>query len=363
MEPFVSAIVLAAGMSKRMGTLKQLAKVGDSTLLEAVLAAVKQSRIRETVLVLGYQAEAILEAVKIDSTTKVILNQSYLEGMSTSIQMGLGAVSKEAVAALIVLADQPLLKSAVIDRLVEEFERSGAAIVLPIYRGFRGNPVLIGRSLFAEMMQISGDIGCRSLFGLHPEQIYKVPVDDIGILVDVDTVQDLAKMHSIQGGGMLDLSSLQVDDRSLETIGHLLIIGKDEVASALAKLGKFLKFRVSVIDPLLTKTDLPEADSVLNELDLRKTPIGADTYIVIASHGKFDEEALEQAVGTEAGYIALVGSKKRGAELLQRLGSRGVSEEALRRIRCPAGLQIHAETPEEIALSILAEIVNLRRNE
>lgn len=356
MPGFVSAIVLAAGMSKRMGTIKQLIKVGDRTLLETTLAAVQESAIRETILVLGHEAETIAKTLKQDPAPKLIVNTSYPEGMSSSIRAGLNAVSPESSAAMIVLADQPLLSAAVINRMIHEYESLHAAIVLPVYRGFRGNPVLIDRSLFPEMMQISGDIGCRSIFGLHPEKIHKVQVEDIGILVDIDTADDLTKLSNV-----FTLNDLQVEDRSIQDVQkrRLVIVGNEEVAFALAKLGKLLKFHVTVIDPLLTRENLPEADFILNELDLQKARVTENTFIVIASRGRFDEEALEQALNTPAKYVALVGKRKRGAELLQRLRSGGVSEPALSRVRCPAGLEIRASSPEEIALSVLAEIISL----
>ena len=360
----VSAIVLAAGLSSRMGKLKQLAKIGDQTLLETTLFTVYRSRVRETILVLGYQADTISKRVSIPVTTKLVLNEAYEKGMSTSIRAGLQAVSPDSSAALIVLADQPFIKASIIDRLIEEYETSGSAIVLPVYKGFRGNPVLIDRSLFPEMMQITGDIGCRSLFGLHGDQVRKVAVEDIGVLIDIDSAEDLSRLESNSGSEVPSqdiLKNLEVEDRSVET-KHLLIVGQDALASALATLGGLMRFRVTVVDPLITTKDFPEADQILNELDLSKAGVTEFTSIVVASRGKFDEEALQQAVRTGAPYIALVGSKKRGGEVIQRLRNNQVPEESLKRIRCPAGLEIHASSPEEIALSVMAEIIQFNNS-
>ncbi|MCI0606617.1 NTP transferase domain-containing protein [bacterium] len=363
MSTFVSAIVLAAGMSRRMGTLKQLAMIGDQTLLETTLRAVADSRVHETILVLGYQAEEISRAVSISASTKIVTNDFFEKGMSTSIRCGLRSVSSDCSAALIVLADQPFIKPSIIDALIQEYEGSGAAILVPVYKGFRGNPVLIGRSLFPEMTQLTGDIGCRSLFGLHPDEIRKVQVDDIGVLIDIDTVEDLSKLEAMKTANSQEvLGDLQVSDRSFETKRrHLLIVGGDQIALALAKLGSLLKFRVTLIDPLMKKEEVVEADQIINELDLTKADVTAETYVVVASRGRFDEEALQQAVATPAPYIALMGSKKRGAELIQRLRSDGVSGDALKRIYSPAGLEIHASSPEEIALSIIAQMIQFDR--
>ncbi len=334
-----------------MGTAKQLLQIGDRTLLQTTLDMIGQSAVAETILVLGHEAERVQRSVESAPPTKVVINRDYAEGMSTSIKAGIAAISAGSSAAMIVLADQPLLKSSVIDQMIGEYEKSHSAIIVPMYKGFRGNPVLIDRSLFPEMMQISGDIGCRSLFGLHPEAIQKIAVEDIGILVDIDTAEDLKKL-SRPG-----LDNVDLRDRSVTSERAIAIIGNDELVVALTRLAKVLKFQVFVFDPLLTPDDLPQADRIINDLDLAKAGVAEKSAIVIASRGKFDEEALEQAVRLGAGYIALMGSKKRGAELIASLRAKGIPEEALTRIHSPAGLAIGAETPEEIALSIMAEIV------
>ena len=338
-----------------MGTLKQLEKIGDKTLMESTLIALQDSSVDETILVLGYRANEIQQAIPIPVTTKIVINDSYAAGMSTSIRAGLGAVSSDSSAAMIVLADQPFLKASIINSLIAAYRDSGAKILVPVYKGFRGNPVLIDRSLFPEMMEITGDIGCRSLFGLHSDRIQKVPVEDIGILIDIDSKEDLSRYTSPNQHH--ELHELDLNNRSVSE-RHLVIVGSDEIASSLAKFGRLLKFRITFIDPLLTKTDVPEADTILNELNLAKADVNSNTYIVVASRGKFDEEALQQAVATPASYIALVGSKKRGAEIIQRLQIR---EDA--RIYCPAGLEIHADSPEEIALSVMAQIIQLNRKQ
>jgi xanthine dehydrogenase accessory factor len=142
---------------------------------------------------------------------------------------------------------------------------------------------------------------------------------------------------------------------------HLLVIGHLPVAQALVSLGKGLGFRTTVISLEGSAEAFSEADLVLGELDLARVPLGSEAYIVIASHGNYDEEALAAALRTEAGYVALVASRKRAEAVLQEFKSEGLSEPQLARLKYPAGLDLGAVTPEEIALSILAEIVRLRR--
>jgi xanthine dehydrogenase accessory factor len=112
----------------------------------------------------------------------------------------------------------------------------------------------------------------------------------------------------------------------------------------------------------MTISDLPEADWLLNALDFSQLPPASARYVVVASRGQFDEEAVEQALQFDCAYIALVANKKRAREVLRSLELRGESPERLARVRAPAGLDIGAETAEEIALSIMAEIVSEKRN-
>jgi xanthine dehydrogenase accessory factor len=117
---------------------------------------------------------------------------------------------------------------------------------------------------------------------------------------------------------------------------------------------------VTLVDPLLPLHDLPEADRVLHVLDFARLP-AAERYVLVASRGQCDEEAVEQGLRSNAAYIALLANKKRAQEVMNNLRSQGISEDRLSRVRAPAGLDIGAENPEEIALSILAEIVAERR--
>lgn len=130
---------------------------------------------------------------------------------------------------------------------------------------------------------------------------------------------------------------------------RLLLIGRGPVIETLAKLGDALNFTVEL---------WPER-AAENASWLRVTP---ETFVVVATHGTFDEEALEQALQSEAGYVSLVASRKRAGAVLEVLGARGVPAEQLGRLKAPAGLDIGAVAPEEIAVSILAEIIQVSRS-
>ncbi len=143
---------------------------------------------------------------------------------------------------------------------------------------------------------------------------------------------------------------------------QILIIGQSLVARTLTSLGKLLNYAICVAAPGADKERFPEADLVLDELDLSRAKITQQTYIVVATQGEYDEEALEQAIGTGASYIAFVASKKKAKLIWQYLEEKGIAAESLQRVKVPAGLDIGAASPEEIAVSIMAEIIRVRRS-
>jgi molybdenum cofactor cytidylyltransferase len=161
-----SAVVLEAGTSTRMGTVKQLLRLDDRPLLQHVLDNVRASGVTEIILVLGFAREAIGQEIDVRDA-RVVINEGFQQGMGTSLKAGLSAVDAQAEAALIVLAHQPFVRPATLDQLITEHQASKAQIVIPTYRGFRGNPVLLDRSVFPEVMALNGDIGCRAIFGNH----------------------------------------------------------------------------------------------------------------------------------------------------------------------------------------------------
>jgi molybdenum cofactor cytidylyltransferase len=363
----VSAIVLAAGMSRRMGTPKQLLRAGEGTLLEHTLNTVRNSTAGEAILVLGFAAEEIRQQISTERF-KIVVNQAYSEGMGSSLRAGISALDPQTQAALIVLADQPLVRSATLDHLIEHHQKFRPQIVIPTYKGFRGNPVLLDRSVFPEVASLRGDTGCRAIFGTHTENISKLEVDDVGILLDVDTQEDWEKLNAAlrgtEGAPALvppaDLEERSPGNPAASDRPELLIVGRDAVAVALVKLARLLGFTSTVVDPLLPLSDLPEVDRILHVLDFSRLPENRNRYIVVASRGQFDEDALEQAFASDAVYVGVLANERRAQELRQSLGHKGISADRLARMRAPSGIEIGAEDPGEIALSIMAEIVAAR---
>ncbi|HLF73091.1 MAG TPA: XdhC family protein [Anaerolineales bacterium] len=142
---------------------------------------------------------------------------------------------------------------------------------------------------------------------------------------------------------------------------HLVVIGHLETAEALARLGKGLGWRVSLMGLGVTPERFPSVDHLFDDLDFSRLAVNLNTHIIVASHGNYDEDMLVAALQSEAPYVALIASKKRAQAILQYLREASLTQEQIARLKYPAGLDLGAVTPEEIALSILAEIVQRRR--
>ena len=163
------------------------------------------------VLVLGFAAESIQREIDTQNV-RVVINENYQQGMGTSLKAGLAAVDARADAAIIALADQPFVRPDTLNRLLTEHGRSKAQIVIPTYNGFRGNPVLLDRSVFPELMSLKCDIGCRAIFGGHTGNILREPVDDIGVLLDIDNPSDFENLQQAHARGGIGSALLESAD-------------------------------------------------------------------------------------------------------------------------------------------------------
>src|SRR5271156_2199493 len=159
---------------------------------------------------------------------------------------------------------------------------------------------------------------------------------------------------SCHSGGTLDIYIEPVLPKP-----HVLILGRSPVAVALAKLAAATNYAVTVAAPGAERENFPDAGLVQTGLDLSHLKIRAQNFIVVSTQGECDEEALEHALETGASYVAFVSSKAKAAKVLEYLRGQGVAEARLSQIRSPAGLDIRAASPEEIAVSILAEIIQI----
>ena len=174
------------------------------------------------------------------------------------------------------------------------------------------------------------------------------------------------RVHRLEVKGGADAYEVMME--IIEAPVTLLIVGGGHIGLSLATIGAHVGFSVAVLDDRTLYANaerFPMADQVMSgdfPEHLRDFPIGATTYIVLVSRGhKQDETALRAVVTRGAGYVGMIGSKRRVATVLRHLAEEGYPIDALERVYTPIGFDIGAETPEEIAISIMAELIAVRR--
>jgi molybdenum cofactor cytidylyltransferase len=182
------------------GHHKLLLPLGGRPVLLHVLETALASQARPIILVLGHRADEIRSHVTThikQRAISIIENPNYQQGMSTSLRMGLQALTNIRdnnrqnadlpTSTVILLGDQPLMTASIIDRLIATRETSGKAIIVPLYHGKRGNPVLFAANLFPELMKVTGDEGGRSVIMRHPQDTATVELSEATASSDIDT--------------------------------------------------------------------------------------------------------------------------------------------------------------------------------
>ncbi len=195
----MTAIVLAAGRSTRMGAAnKLLADVGGRPMVRRVVEAALASAASPVLVVTGHQEAEVREALAGLEVT-FVHNPDYTKGLSSSLKAGIGAVPEAADGALVMLGDMPQITAEHLDRLIAAFaEDRGNSIIVPTHAGKRGNPVLWPRAYFAEMLQLEGDAGARRLLAAHGSRVREVDLGTDAIFADVDTPEALAQLRGGQ---------------------------------------------------------------------------------------------------------------------------------------------------------------------
>ncbi len=186
----ITAILLAAGQSRRFGTAnKLLAEIDGEAMVRRVARALCASRVRRVVVILGHQAERVAAALSgLELTT--VFNPAFGEGRLTSVRCGVGAVADDATGFMMCLADQPLLDSADYDALIEAFGESPDRIVMPCLSGKRGNPVVFPVALRDAILAAGSNVGCRDYMDAHPELVRRLDVANPAYRQDFDTTGD-----------------------------------------------------------------------------------------------------------------------------------------------------------------------------
>jgi len=194
-RPAITAIVLAAGLSRRMeGGNKLLGQFKGRPLITHVIDMLLASAVTDIVVVTGHQAD-LIQQVLMGDKLQFVHNHRFEEGLSSSLRCGIEAVSPAAQGAIICLGDMPLVTARLLDELIRAFEeQSCTKICVPAHLGKWGNPVLWPRHFFSSILQSCGDAGARWLMLRNPESIHEILIDSEEIFTDVDTLGDLEDM-------------------------------------------------------------------------------------------------------------------------------------------------------------------------
>ncbi len=198
----VSAILLAAGAGSRFGGGKLLAGFEGRPLIEHTLLMLRDAPVDETVVVVGGDAARLREICE-PYGARIIENPDWASGQSTSVRAGLRAMGRDVRAAVVLLADQPLVRAGAVERLVAAFE-GGAGVAVATYGGKRRNPVLFSRRVWPDLIsELSGDEGARAVLRRRPELVVEVDCDGVGDPVDVDTEEDLRRLRDARADARL----------------------------------------------------------------------------------------------------------------------------------------------------------------
>ncbi len=185
----IEIIILAAGKSERMGQQKLLMPYGGKTIVENIIDKALASKAGAVKVVVGSNREEIYDLIK-DQPVQVIENAAFERGMLSSVQCGFEALSSSASAGMILLGDQPMVQTLVIDKLIESFQKSRKGIIIPVYNNKRGHPVLIDTKYLIRINKLDPNRGLRQLMEEYPEDIYEMEVETNTILKDIDTIED-----------------------------------------------------------------------------------------------------------------------------------------------------------------------------
>jgi len=185
----VTGIILAAGESSRMGKPKLFLPFGDKSMIEKVVINASWSLLDKIIVVTGAEEERMKKLLQ-DYHVEIVRNKRHRDGMLSSVQCGLQAISENTDAVMILLGDQPMISHAVIDGLIALSGRAGKGIILATYDGQRGHPLLFGRKYVDEIIGFSPDMILKDLLGNHPADIEEMETGQVEILMDIDNNQD-----------------------------------------------------------------------------------------------------------------------------------------------------------------------------
>lgn len=182
----LAAVILSGGESRRMGAPKALLPYRGRTFVEHLIEITRHPRVGATRIVVGAHADEIRERLNAPAS-EIVVNEDWEKGQLSSIQAGVrGLPEGETEGMILCPVDHPIVSAALVARLIEEFDASTKAIVLPTYRGRRGHPLIFRASLYSELLAASAEIGARQVVWAHADDLCEVPTDDEGVVLNIN---------------------------------------------------------------------------------------------------------------------------------------------------------------------------------
>ena len=185
----ICAIVLAAGLSSRMGAQKLLLPFGGKTVISHIVDQLLASTVGEVHAVVGHQAERISAELS-GRAVSIVNNPNYTSGMLSSVRCGLQNLPEKCRAVMVVLGDQPSVTTELIDQMLQSFAATEKNILVPLYKGKRGHPILFSSLYLDEILTKYGDVGLRGLLHGHSDDIFELAVSTASVLCDMDCPDD-----------------------------------------------------------------------------------------------------------------------------------------------------------------------------
>ena len=190
----ISATILAAGSSQRMGDNKLLLPFQDNTLINVVCKTIIDSYLKPVFVVTGFENKKVLESLP-KSIDKIIYNEDWSRGMATSINKAISSLPNNIDGNMIVLGDMPLVTVKTINKLHQVFlNNNGNKIIYADYLGKQANPVIFPRKFFDEILHLNGDKGCKKIIYKNRKSSIGVPIDSSEVIFDCDTKDDYSDL-------------------------------------------------------------------------------------------------------------------------------------------------------------------------
>jgi len=185
----ICSIVLAAGLSSRMGVQKLLLPFGDKTVIGHIVDQLLASTVGEVHVVVGHQAERISAELS-GREVSIVNNPDYMSGMLSSVRWGLRNMPEKCRSVMVVLGDQPSITTELIDQMLQSFAATEKSILVPLYKGKRGHPILLASHYRDEILTQYSDVGLRGLLQSHCDEIFEMAVTTPSVLCDMDCPED-----------------------------------------------------------------------------------------------------------------------------------------------------------------------------